>query len=326
MNRIIILLIGILTIGASTFAQTQSATYLKYIEEYRSMAIEQQIKHRIPAAITMAQGILESAAGQSELALKANNHFGIKCGSDWVGLSYSFDDDSKNECFRKYATPADSYEDHSLFLKRTRYASLFELPIADYKSWAHGLKACGYATDPKYADKLISLIERYNLQSLTLDSTLQKAGLVSEKDTTWQLNGSQRVIDFLDESYDMNESIEAHTNLQSKRINGVRYVVAKDGDTFASVALYLNMYERTLRKYNDALDGKYKDELQPGDIVYIYPKKNKASRKNAYYNFKQGDDIWKVSQKYGVKLRSIFKHNGIAYGTKMTTTQRIELR
>ena len=184
-NRLFFILGG-LVVAINLLAQTQNPQYISYIAKYHEMAIEQQIKHRIPAAITMAQGLLESSAGQSELAVKANNHFGIKCASDWVGRTYTHDDETKNECFRQYASPADSYEDHSLFLQRKRYESLFALPLADYKGWAHGLKACGYATDPKYADKLIRIIELYNLQSLTLDKNLQEAGLVSAKDTTWQ--------------------------------------------------------------------------------------------------------------------------------------------
>ena len=325
MNRIY-LLIGLLVLSSGILAQ-QNAAYLEYIEKYRDMAIEQQIKHRIPAAITMAQGILESNAGRSELATNANNHFGIKCASDWVGLTFSADDDTQNECFRKYATVADSYEDHSLFLMRKRYASLFVLPIADYKSWAHGLKACNYATDPKYADKLIRLIELYNLQALTLDSTLINGGFVTEKDTAWQNteDGQEITFAYEDDSYTINEIISAYNDHQSKRINGVRYIIANDGDTFASLAIYLNMYERTLRRYNDALDTR---ELKPGDIVYIYPKKNKASRKtpNYYFRANSGEDAWSISQKFGIKLKSLYKLNGIPFGTPLTTTQQLDLR
>ena len=144
-NRLFFILGG-LVVGINLLAQTQNPQYISYIAKYREMAIEQQIKHRIPAAITMAQGLLESSAGQSELAVKANNHFGIKCASDWVGRTYTHDDETKNDWFRQYASAADSYEEHSLFLQRKRYESLFALPPADYKGWAHGLKACGYST------------------------------------------------------------------------------------------------------------------------------------------------------------------------------------
>lgn len=322
-NRLFFILGG-LVVAINLLAQTQNPQYISYIAKYRDMAIEQQIKHRIPAAITMAQGLLESSAGQSELAVKANNHFGIKCASDWVGRTYTHDDETKNECFRQYASVADSYEDHSLFLKRKRYESLFALPLADYKGWAHGLKACGYATDPKYADKLIRIIEQYNLQALTLDKNLKNAGLVSSKDTTWQEVDADKLDQSPEEeTYAIQESIEVFANHPSGCINGVRYIIANEGENFASLAAFLNMYERTLRKYNDALDTR---EIKPGDIVYIYPKKNKASRKTPFHYFKPGEDAWHIAQKYGIKVKSLYKLNGIPYGTPLTTVQRLELR
>lgn len=322
-NRLFFILGG-LVVAINLLAQTQNPQYISYIAKYREMAIEQQIKHRIPAAITMAQGLLESSAGQSELAVKANNHFGIKCAGDWVGRTYTHDDETKNECFRQYASAADSYEDHSLFLQRKRYESLFALPLADYKGWAHGLKACGYATDPKYADKLIRIIELYNLQSLTLDKDLLQAGLVSTKDTTWQGVETDKLIETTtEETHAIQDHIEVFANHQSGRINGVRYIVANEGESFASLAVFLNMYERTLRKYNDALDTR---ELQPGDIIYIYPKKNKASRKRPFHYFKPGEDAWHIAQKYGIKVKSLYKLNGIPYGTPLTTVQRLDLR
>lgn len=322
-NRLFFILGG-LVVAINLLAQTQNPQYISYIAKYREMAIEQQIKHRIPAAITMAQGLLESSAGQSELAVKANNHFGIKCAGDWVGRTYTHDDETINECFRQYASAADSYEDHSLFLQRKRYESLFALPLADYKGWAHGLKACGYATDPKYADKLIRIIELYNLQSLTLDKDLQQAGLVSTKDTTWQgVETDQLIETTTEETHAIQDHIEVFANHQSGRINGVRYIVANEGESFASLAVFLNMYERTLRKYNDALDTR---ELQPGDIIYIYPKKNKASRKTPFHYFKPGEDAWHIAQKYGIKVKSLYKLNGIPYGTPLTTVQRLDLR
>jgi len=163
-----LLIISLLTFGMIVHAQqvTDSA-YWAYISKYKSIALEQQQTYGIPAAITMAQGLLESSAGKSELATEANNHFGIKCTSDWRWETYHHDDDEKAECFRKYYHAEDSFIDHSLFLKnRQRYASLFELDSTDYTSWAHGLKQCGYATDPKYPQKLIDLIERYHLDTL----------------------------------------------------------------------------------------------------------------------------------------------------------------
>ena len=310
-------------------AQSKNQAYLDYIAQYRDLAIAQQRKHKVPAAITMAQGILESAAGRSELAVKANNHFGIKCTSDWQGRTINKDDDKANECFRRYARVEDSYEDHSLFLLRKRYESLFALPIGDYKGWAHGLKACGYATDPKYPEKLIQLIELYELDKLTMDERLKKGGFVSDKDTTWQdSTAADDVIAHAQENmpdyvYPPMEDLEIFDDHASGYRNGVRYIIAGEGETFASLAYFLNMRERTLRKYNDALDTR---ELEPGDMVYIYKKKKQATRKYRYYYFKQGDDAWKIAQKYGIRLQSLYELNGIPYGTPLKTSQRLKLR
>lgn len=325
-----ILLLPYLLLAALVMqAQTKNQAYLDYIAQYSDLAIEQQRKHKVPAAITMAQGILESAAGRSELAVKANNHFGIKCTSDWQGRTINKDDDKANECFRRYARVEDSYEDHSLFLLRKRYESLFALPIGDYKGWAHGLKACGYATDPKYPEKLIQLIELYELDKLTMDERLKKGGFVSEKDTTWQestaaddviAHAQEHMPDYV---YPPMEDLEIFDDHASGYRNGVRYIIAGEGETFASLAYFLNMRERTLRKYNDALDTR---ELEPGDMVYIYKKKKQAARKYRYYYFKQGDDAWKIAQKYGIRLQSLYELNGIPYGTPLKTSQRLKLR
>jgi flagellum-specific peptidoglycan hydrolase FlgJ len=141
----------------------QSYTSLQYIERFKAIAIQEMNLYGIPASITLAQGLYESGSGNSELARNANNHFGIKCTSDWKGKSYYKDDDNKNDCFRVYDRPEDSFRDHSNFLKRKNYAHLFELDKNDYQGWAYGLKAAGYATNPKYPQLLIGIIQKYNL-------------------------------------------------------------------------------------------------------------------------------------------------------------------
>lgn len=306
-------------------AQSVNPAYQAYIEQYRHIAIEQQRKYNVPAAITMAQAILESAAGTSQLAIKGCNHFGIKCSSDWQGKTISHD--VSGECYRKYADVADSYEDHSLFLKRKRYESLFALSMGDYKNWAYGLKTCGYATDSKYPEKLIRIIELYELNKLTFDKKLVRLGNVNEKkllieeDTTEIAFVEQEQV----EDYPMPpmEELELFHSHRSGYRNGVRYIIAGPNETFASLALFLNMYERTLRKYNDALDTR---ELREGDIVYIYPKKNRASRRYPTYYFRGGDTAWDIAQKYGIKLKSLYKLNDIPYGTPLKTHQRLDLR
>ena len=327
MKRISLFIIVTFLLSFTATAQTKNQAYLDYIDQYSAIAIQQQIKHKIPAAITIAQGLLESAAGRSELATKANNPFGIKCTSDWPGKTYKYNDNRHNECFRKYAEVADSYEDHSLFLKRKRYESLFALSMGDYKNWAYGLKACGYATDPKCPEKLIRLIELYDLNKLTFDKTIVRSDSDSKKKLFIDDEGTE--IAFLEqekvEDYPMPpmEELQLFHNHRSGYRNGVRYIVAGPNETFASLALFLNMYERTLRKYNDALDTR---ELREGDIVYIYPKKNRAEKRYPYCYFRGEDTAWDIAQKYGIKLKSLYKLNAIPYGTPLTTHQRLDLR
>ena len=146
------------------FSQYTESDIFNYIETYKEIAINKMVEYRIPASITLAQGIFESACGTSRLATEANNHFGIKCHKEWEGDTIKHNDDELQECFRKYLKPEESYNDHSLFLiSRPRYAKLFTLDVMDYPGWARGLKTAGYATNPQYADKLISLIERFDL-------------------------------------------------------------------------------------------------------------------------------------------------------------------
>ena len=279
---------------ATIWAQSKNAAYQAYIDKYSHIAIEQQRKYDIPASITMAQALLESGAGQSELATKANNHFGIKCTSDWAGKTYKHNDNRANECFRKYADVADSY-----------------------------------ATDPKYPEKLIHLIELYELNELTFSKSLVKSGAVSKKKLFIEEDDTK--VAFVEpeneqvEDYPMPpmEDLELFHNHRSGRRNGVRYIIAGSTETFASLALFLNMRERTLRKYNDALDTR---ELKDGDIVYIYPKKNRAERRYPTYYFRGDDTAWDIAQRYGIKLKSLYELNGIPYGTPLTTQQRLDLR
>lgn len=152
--------------SVSMMAQTLNQDYIAYIEKYKQAAVNQELTHKIPACITLAQGLLESGAGKSELAVQANNHFGIKCHNTWTGETYTHNDETLNECFRKYASAEESFEDHAIFLEKPRYQKLFELEITDYKGWARGLKECGYATDVNYAPKLIKIIEDYDLVAI----------------------------------------------------------------------------------------------------------------------------------------------------------------
>ena len=309
-------------------AQSKNQSYLDYIAQYCELALEHQRKYGIPASITLAQGILESAAGKSDLAVNAKNHFGIKCTSDWEGKTYNYGGKSTGDCYRKYSKVGDSYEDHAQFLLRKRYASLYELSIKNYKDWAYGLKACGYASDPKYPEKLIRIIELYELDKLASKKTCVKSDKSSKKkvfteredDTKTVVLAEENVVTF---SMPPMEDIELFYNHQSGFRNGVRYILAGPNETFVSLALSLNMYERTLRRYNDAPDDY---EISEGEIVYIYPKKKKASRRYPFCHPREGDTARDIAQRYGIRLKSFYKLNGIPYGDPIRTHQQFNLR
>jgi LysM repeat protein len=278
------------------FSQTLNPTYQAYIEKFHAIAIKQQKEHGIPASIILAQGLLESGAGRGILATEANNHFGIKC-HDWTGKKIYKDDDEKNECFRKYRHAEESYEDHSLFLvNRPRYSSLFLLNPTDYVSWAHGLKAAGYATDPAYAQKLINLIERYGLHQYDIE----KKGLFATK-TDLQTQSERRIY----------------------KSNYLRIVVATDDDTYASLAEELKISEKRLRKYNEV---GTETQLKKGDIVYLSKKKKTAARVNHIHVVQPGETLYGISQIYGIQLINLYKMNDIPFTQGAYIGQIIKLR
>lgn len=323
MKRSILLILLSMAMAVSAMAQSKSQAYLDYIAQYKDIAIKQQKLHRIPAAITLAQGLLESGAGGSELASKANNHFGIKCTSDWEGRTIRY----KNDCYRRYNSAEDSYEDHSQFLLRKRYASLFDLSINDYKGWARGLKQCGYAEDPKYPQKLIELIELYELHNIAKSAGSKTVNRQEDKEeeaiyAEEIYKKAHKVIN----AYVMPPIADFHVlgGHAAGYRNGVKYIIAVQGDSYASLARELDMREKALRKYNDAsLSGR---ELQAGDMVYVYAKRNKSGRKYTYYYTQTGDDIWEISQKYGVKLKKLCKRNDLRVNNVTTLPERLQLR
>lgn len=257
-------------------AQKRNKQYEDYIKKYRELAVKEMKRYHIPASITLAQGLLESGAGQSRLAKKSNNHFGIKCGNDWNGKTTSYDDDARNECFRVYKSPEHSYEDHSKFLAgRPRYAGLFKLKITDYKGWAKGLKKAGYATNPRYAEQLIGIIELYDLHQYDT-----KGGL------KW-----------------MKENPYPH---QTYVANELLYIVAREGDTWKSVSKEFDISQKKLRKYNDLYKGY---ELQSGDIVYLEEKNRKAGKDHIVHVLRAGESMYDISQKYGIRLKNLYKLN-----------------
>lgn len=248
----------------STFAltaQKKIQTNIDYIEKYSLIAVKKMNEHGIPASITLAQGILESGAGKSELAQKSNNHFGIKCHNDWSGERVYHDDDKKGECFRKYKRPEDSYEDHSNFLKRPRYEKLFQLKTTDYKGWAKGLKECGYATAPDYAQKLIGLIETYELYKYD-NGEIQ----VEEKILPNENNIIAPRTEYLTEStMGIIPAYRTHKVISSE---GRKAVIAESGDSYYSIAEEFDLRKWQIRRYNKL---KRKNRIQPsaGDTIFI---------------------------------------------------------
>ncbi|MBR4066585.1 MAG: glucosaminidase domain-containing protein [Bacteroidaceae bacterium] len=244
--------------------------YSRYVQAYHPVAVEQMEKYGIPASITLAQGLLESGAGKSELARKSNNHFGIKADKSWEGKSVSSMDNGRLCKFRKYNDVGDSYEDHSRFLvDRERYAFLFKLRRTDYEGWAEGLKKAGYAEDSQYPQKLINLIERYGLYRY------DNYGAV----------GNGRVV---------------------YSTNGVPYIVAENGDNFRTIAKEIGVSARKLRKYNDI---RNKREPVPGEKIFTKKKKGKAAKGTEFHTTANGESLYTISQKYGIRLMKLYDLN-----------------
>lgn len=293
-----------------------------YISKYAVLAVQEMYRSGVPASITLAQGMLESGNGLSELAVKGNNHFGIKCHNNWTGGRVYHDDDAKGECFRKYQHPEHSYRDHSDFLRyRDRYKFLFDLQLTDYKGWAHGLKKAGYATDPSYPAKLIKLIETYKLHEYdTKPSTYGQVAVKEEKPvrknekkhmepapveppkSPTQMEQPHKISDAERESFHFTVSREMYSQ------NGVPFVYSIEGETYKSIAQAYGLFYKEILKMNDLSADQ---ALRPGTIVYLQAKKKKAA-KGIEMHFIDGDETLRdIAQRYAVRLSAIYKINGL---------------
>lgn len=271
----------------------------RYIDTYKNAALIEQREHGIPASITLAQGLLESAAGTSKLAREGNNHFGIKCHRSWRGDSVF----SGRTCYRKYRSAHDSYTDHSRFLKAKRYESLFTLEITDYRGWAHGLKRCGYATDPLYAEKLINMIETYGLDK-------------------WVDEQPSR-----DESKPITRPKRDHPLLRhpTKRRHDLNYIMAVLGDTYQDIADEYNMKLDKLLDYNDLPKGSKQPEV--GDIIYVNRKHSEAHGVHEQYRVTDdGMSLWYVSQMFGIRLKDLAKINNLPQDATLRKGDLIKLK
>ena len=302
MQKIVVLSLVMLLLSF-TYSGDPKNSVVSYISEWRDVAVQQMHDHGIPASITLAQGILESRYGTSKLAVNGNNHFGIKC-NNWPGAKIYHDDDKKDECFRKYKNAQASYEDHSLFLKQySRYAFLFEYEVTDYKKWAKGLKKAGYATNPKYANLLIDLIDKYKLHEFDQIIDTDTPDILAEVTNSSSLDSEENT-----------DKTEKSNSIQEREVfvnsNRTKYVKTKSGDTFFQIAKETGLTLRQLHKYNDF--PLTKDHLSPGDIVYIMPKRNKGSKQLSEVALDESKPAWQISQNYGIKLKRIMELNNIS--------------
>jgi len=297
-------------------AQQKRITVQEYINTYKYAAIDDMRVYGIPASIKLAQGILESAAGNSELALKANNHFGIKCKAGWVGDTMHKDDDEKNECFRKYGNPAESYRDHSEFLKNgKRYSFLFSLEITDYKAWAHGLKSAGYATAPDYASKLIRIIEEHKLYEL--DSGVSSIAVIANIENPTALpelnfHGNNNP--------DIDEVVFSGGKRKTYTRNGRAFIIAGSGDTPLSIGKEYQTSPLFIRRFNDL---KSADKIVKGQMIFIEPKKGKAE--TDFHIVKSGETLYQISQFHGIKLKKLYKRNNMKPGENPRPGQKLWL-
>lgn len=256
----------------------------RYLLTYYPMAVEQMEKHNIPASITLAQALLEGNAGKSTLVKEANNHFGVKADKRWKGKSMSKMDNGRMCKFRVYGSTRESYEDHSRFLlDNRRYDFLFKYKKTDYKKWAKGLRDAGYAEDRAYHTKLIGIIERYGLQKYDHYS-MSDIGSDYRRMTMQESSGDRSV----------------------HKGNGLLYTVAREGDTFETLSKAFGISKSKLRKYNDLYKGY---RINAGDIIYLEKKNSKATKGHDFHTTKEGESLYQISQKYGIRLDKLYKMN-----------------
>lgn len=318
MRKFLFILSILFFIPASFYAnqEKRKMTPAEYIDNYKNEAIEEMFLHNIPASITLAQGMLESDFGNSDLAVYANNHFGIKCHKEWNGPTFMKDDDAQDECFRKYPSVLDSYTDHSNFLKsRNRYAGLFELKRTDYRGWAKGLKDAGYATHARYTERLLELIENYRLHKYDYASEVFK----NETDSPLK-----KKVDMRRKSSTVTQKNQPEKNsgpIIILRDRFVKYVVIRSGDTFEKIAMDTDKDIWQLYRFND-LDPD--DKLIAGEKLFIQPKRNKA--REPFHIVKKGETMRIISQLHGIKLKSLYKKNNMKPGAEPKLGEQLFLR
>jgi len=312
MKRILIALF--LLLGIVCLVAKDDTPQERYVKKYADMAVKEMIRSGVPASITLAQGMLESGNGQSRLAVQGNNHFGIKCHKGWEGKTLHHDDDAPGECFRVYESVADSYKDHSDFLRyRDRYKFLFDLDRTDYKGWAYGLKKAGYATDPGYPAKLIKYIEEYDLARYDV---LEKTEEVEVPLPPHRIEAP--VLAMANEEFNFPLTRELYS------INGVPFVYALEGETYKSIAKYYHLFHKEILSFNDL---KKDQALLPGTVVYLSFKKNHSpAGLDKYIVAEDGEDFHAICQRFALKEKSVLKLNGLKKVPELREGDEIKLR
>lgn len=297
----------------------------EYINTYKDLAVSEMKRTGIPASITLAQGMIESDFGQSRLAREGNNHFGIKCHSDWTGATIRHNDDRRNECFRKYTKAEGSFYDHSDFLKsESRYRFLFDIDPTEYKVWARGLKKAGYATNPDYANMLIRKIEENNLWYF--DRGYNSTSLPPQTTVPVKESLPVQVIENTTEKPVL--VINGNTSVQARvpRImdnNRIHYIIVKDGDTKEKLENEFQLLKWELARYNELAN---EFELVPGEILYLQPKRERAEPGKDYYTTVDGDTIYLISQRFGIKVKSLYEMNRMEPGFQPEAGKKLWLR
>lgn len=328
-----ILLAGILLTAATGVTGQVRLTREEYIDRYKSIAVAHMERYGIPASITMAQGILESDCGNSWLSVQSNNHFGIKCKRNWTGGKVYYDDDAKGECFRSYPSVEASYHDHAEFLdSQPRYDSLFAYSSSDYKSWARGLKAAGYATAPDYAQRLVRIIEENQLFLLDQPDgerlyasrsgrrITDPEGWFADQSSVDRVATSSSAVD--PDNYRV--TINAHNGYNVYETNGVHYVLAKEGDTFENIGRKFRLSPRNLRKFND-LKGKTAQPMT-GEVIYIERKKKRWDGNAHTHICREGETAYAVGQSYAIRTRSVEKLNRLEPGSVLEKGRQIRIK
>ena len=323
MKRIFLFLLAVATPTLGAGQNPRQA----YINQYSALAVSEMQRTGVPASITLAQALLESGAGQSPLATKAHNHFGLKCHNEWKGERFLYDDETPDECFRVYPTAEDSYRAHSDYLvEHDRYKALFDLEPGDYQGWARGLRRAGYATDPGYATKLINLIEDFQLYRF--DELAQEAAVTEQMPempvVTFKPAEQEPEQKAADEPEEVKEPervlIQQQQEVPGKtedgpvvlsfsrpvyEQNGVKYIRALEGETWDSIAAAYGLFPKQLLKYNDLT---VPTELKPGNWVYLGRKKPQAAV-GRYLVQREDETLWDISQMFGVQLKKLRLYN-----------------